>query len=143
MTGSLFSCTFDLDQSKFDREQKTASLVNVWPGCPASAGQKASHVQIFSGDVGFHHNSSDGNGQLVSTHKVRFDQVSFTCGEITQSGKVVRFIRSDPGAKYIPEFRPAASDPLAKSWDITYRIICEGGYRQPSITPYWGEGFIY
>ena len=80
---------------------------------------------------------------LVSTHKVRFDQVSFTCGEITRSGKVVRFIRSDPEAKYVPEFRPAANDPLAKSWDITYRIICEGGYRQPTITPYWGEGFIY
>ena len=82
---------------------------------------------------------------IVSTHEVRFKQVSFTCGEINQSGKVVRFIRSDPSAKYIPEFRPAADDPLTKSWDITYRIICEGGYQQPSITLYSGstEGSVY
>ena len=82
---------------------------------------------------------------IISSHAVRFDQVSFTCGEINQLGKVVRFIRSDPGAKYIPEFRPAADDPLAKSWDITYRIICEGGYQQPSITLYSGgiEGSVY
>ena len=68
---------------------------------------------------------------VISSHEVRFDQVSFTCGEMNQAGKVVRFIRSDPGAKYIQEVQPAADDPLAKSWDITYRIICEGGYQQP------------
>ncbi len=70
-------------------------------------------------------------GTVVSSHEVRFEQVAFTCGEINQGGKVVRFMHSDPGAKYIPEFQPAADDPLAKSWDITYRIICEGGYQQP------------
>ena len=70
-------------------------------------------------------------GNNVTSHDVRFDQVSFTCGEMNQNGKVVRFIHSDPGAKYIQEFQPAADDPLAKSWDITYRIICEGGYNQP------------
>ncbi len=68
---------------------------------------------------------------VVSSHEVRFDQVAFTCGEINQGGKVVRFIHSDPGAKYIQEIQPAADDSLAKSWDITYRIICEGGYNQP------------
>ncbi len=68
---------------------------------------------------------------IVSSHQVRFDQVSFTCGELNQSGKVVRFIHSEPDTKYIREFQPAAGDPLAKSWDITYRIICEGGYQQP------------
>ncbi len=71
---------------------------------------------------------------VVSSHDVSFDQVSFTCGEVNQSGKVVRFIHTNPGAKYIPEFQPAADDPLAKSWDITYRIICEGGYQQSNIT---------
>jgi len=75
---------------------------------------------------------------VVSSHEVRFDQVSFTCGEMNQAGKVVRFIRSDPGAKYIQEVQPAADDPLAKSWDITYRIICEGGYQQP-ITAHSGS----
>ncbi len=68
---------------------------------------------------------------VVSSHEVQFDQVAFTCGEMNQAGKVVRFIRSDPGAKYIQEFQPAADDPLAKSWDITYRIICEGGFQKP------------
>ncbi len=75
---------------------------------------------------------------IVSTHEVRFDQVSFTCGEMSQGGKVVRFIHSNPGAKYIQEFQPAADDPLAKSWDVTYRIICEGGYQQP-ITAHAGS----
>lgn len=75
---------------------------------------------------------------VVSSHEVRFDQVSFTCGEISQGGKVVRFIHSNPGAKYIQEFQPAADDALAKSWDITYRIICEGGYQQP-ITAHAGS----
>jgi hypothetical protein len=69
------------------------------------------------------------SGAVVSSHEVRFDQISFTCGEMNQGGKVVRFIHSNPGAKYIPELQPAASDPLAKSWNITYRIICEDGYR--------------
>ena len=68
---------------------------------------------------------------VVSSHEVRFDQVAFTCGEMNQGGKVVRFIHSNPGSKYIGETQPAADDPLAKSWDITYRIICEGGYNQP------------
>lgn len=68
---------------------------------------------------------------VASSHEVRFDQVSFTCGEINQAGKVVQFIHSDPGAKYIQEFQPSADDPMAKSWDITYKIICEGGFQQP------------
>lgn len=75
---------------------------------------------------------------IVSSHEVQFDQVSFTCGEMNQAGKVVRFIHSDPGAKFIQEFQPAAGDPLAKSWDITYRIICEGGYEHP-ITAHAGS----
>ncbi len=68
---------------------------------------------------------------IVSSHEVRFDQVAFTCGEINQGGKVVRFIHSNPGAKFIQEFQPSADNPLAKSWDITYRIICEGGFQHP------------
>ncbi|MFZ1107540.1 MAG: hypothetical protein WAN43_04230 [Rhodomicrobium sp.] len=76
---------------------------------------------------------------VMSSHEVRFDQVSFNCGEIAQAGKVVRFIHSNPGAKYIPEFQPAADDPLAKSWDIAYRIICEGGYRESNITAHAGR----
>jgi len=75
---------------------------------------------------------------IVSSHDVRFDQVSFTCGEMNEGGKVVRFMRSNPGTKYIQEVQPAADDPLAKSWDITYRIICEGGYQQP-ITAHAGS----
>lgn len=75
---------------------------------------------------------------IVSSNEVRFDQVAFTCGEIDQNGKVVRFIRSNPGAKYIQEFQPAADDHLAKSWDITYHIVCEGGYHQP-ITAHAGS----
>jgi hypothetical protein len=64
---------------------------------------------------------------VVSSHEVRFDQIAFTCGEMKSGGKIVRFIHATPSAKYIPEVRPAPGDPLAKSWDITYRIICEGG----------------
>jgi hypothetical protein len=67
---------------------------------------------------------------VVSSHEVRFDGIAFTCGEMKSGGMVVRTIHATPGARYIPEVRPAAGDPLAKSWDITYRIICEGGYRQ-------------
>lgn len=79
---------------------------------------------------------------VLSSHEVRFDQVSFTCGEMNKGGKVVRYIHSNPGAKYIPEFQPAADDPLAKSWDITYRIICEGGYRQPITAHGGGKGSV-
>lgn len=79
---------------------------------------------------------------VVSSHEVRFDQVSFTCGEMNQAGKVVRFIHSNPGAKYIQEMQPAADDPLAKSWDVTYRIICEGGYNQPVTAHAGGRGSL-
>ncbi len=69
---------------------------------------------------------------VLSSHKVQFEHESFICGEMkAASGKVVRFIHSTPPAKYIPEFEPAATDPLAKSWDISYRIICEGAMRPP------------
>ena len=71
-----------------------------------------------------------------SSHEVRFDRVSFVCEEKNESGKPVRFIHTTPGAQYIPEHELAADNPLAKSWDITYRIICEGGYqkRAPSLS---------
>ena len=68
---------------------------------------------------------------VLSSHVVRFEQESFICGQINHSGKVRRFIYSTPPAKYVPEFEPAATDPMAKSWDITYRIICEGATRPP------------
>jgi len=67
---------------------------------------------------------------VVTSHEVRFDRLSFVCEEKNESGKLVRFIHATPGAQYIPEHELAADDPLAKSWDITYRIICEGGYQK-------------
>ncbi len=67
---------------------------------------------------------------IVSSHEVRFEHVSFVCEEKNESGKLVRFIHATPGARYIPGHELGADDPLAKSWDITYRIICEGGYKQ-------------
>ena len=70
---------------------------------------------------------------VLSSHVVSFEQEFFICGQINKAGKVRRFIHSTPTAKYIPEFEPAATDPMAKSWDITYRIICEGAI-QPPIT---------
>ncbi len=48
--------------------------------------------------------------------------------------KSADFIHSIPQAKYIPELEPRAGDPLAPSWMITYRIICEAGYRRPNLT---------
>ncbi len=72
--------------------------------------------------------------KILSVREVRFEHETFTCGEIKMaSGKVIRFIYSTPPAKYIPEYEPSARDPLAKSWDITYRVIC-GGVRRPPIT---------
>ena len=71
---------------------------------------------------------------VVSSHVVRFEQETFVCGQVKgAAGKVTRFIHSTPPAKYIPEYEPSARDPMAKSWDITYRIICEGAI-QPPIT---------
>ncbi len=71
---------------------------------------------------------------VLSSHEVRFEGDTFICGEMIDSGKVRRFIHSTPEAKYIQEYEPAASDPLAKSWAITYRDICEGSHQQPSVT---------
>jgi hypothetical protein len=70
---------------------------------------------------------------VASRHEVRFEGETFDCGQIKDAGKVRRFIHSTPPAKYIPEFEPAAGDPLLNSWMITYRIICEGGYHQPNV----------
>jgi hypothetical protein len=67
-------------------------------------------------------------------HEVRFEDQTFVCGSIREGGKIRRFIQSIPPAKYIPEFEPAAGDPLAPSWMITYRIICERGAEQPNLT---------
>ncbi len=70
----------------------------------------------------------------VANHEVRFEDQTFVCGSINDGGKIRRFIRSIPPAKYIPEFEPRAGDPLGPSWVITYRIICEQGYERPGIT---------
>ena len=70
---------------------------------------------------------------IVSSHEVRFEHVSFVCEEKNELGKLVRFIHATPRARYIPEHELAADDPLAKSWDITYSIICEGGYQQNTL----------
>ena len=71
---------------------------------------------------------------IVSRHEVRFEDQTFICGKIEDRGKVRRFIHSIPQAKYIPEFEPRADDPLAESWLITYRIICEGGHQRANVT---------
>ena len=71
---------------------------------------------------------------VVFRHEVRFQDQTFICGEIKERGKTRRFVHSIPEAKYIPEFEPRAGDPLARSWQITYRIICEEGYRPPPLT---------
>jgi hypothetical protein len=74
-------------------------------------------------------------GKILSIREVRFEHESFICGEIkASSGRVVRFIRSTPPAKYIPEYEPSARDPLAKSWAITYRIICGGNAQGQKLT---------
>ncbi len=65
-------------------------------------------------------------GKIIAVREVRFNQEIFICGEVQASGRIVRFIHSTPPAKYIPEYEPPARDPLAKSWAITYRIICGG-----------------
>ena len=61
----------------------------------------------------------------LATHTVEFRQMSFTCGEANRSGKVVRFMRMSPPSKYLSEYEPSESDPLARTWDIIYRNICE------------------
>ncbi len=67
--------------------------------------------------------------KVIASHEVRFDHISFVCGEKNESGNVVRFIHSTPTLKYLPENELPPSDPLARSWDIAYRIICEGDYQ--------------
>ena len=71
---------------------------------------------------------------VVFRHEVRFQGQTFICGEIKDRGKIRQFIHSIPEAKYIPELEQQASDPLAKSWQITYRVICEKSYRRPNLT---------
>ncbi len=78
---------------------------------------------------------------VISSHEVRFEQENFICGTVNESGTVRRFIHSTPTAKYIPEFEPPATDPMAKSWDITYRIICEGAVQPPITARLSGKRF--
>ncbi len=70
---------------------------------------------------------------IVARHEVHFDHLPFVCGEKNESGKVVRFMHLTPTLMYLPENELTPSDPLAKSWDIAYRIFCEGDY-QPTET---------
>ncbi len=67
---------------------------------------------------------------IVASHEVHFEQLSFVCGEKNASGKVVRFMHSTPALKVLPENELPPGDPLAKSWDIAYRIFCEGDHQQ-------------
>ena len=76
---------------------------------------------------------------VLSSHEVRFEGDTFICGKMMDSGKVRQFIHSTPVAKYLPEYEPAASDPRAKSWAITYRDICEVGHPQPNVTAHVGR----
>ena len=76
---------------------------------------------------------------VAASHEVRFDQVTFECGQKNESGKTVRYIHTNPGAKYIPEQELAANHPLAKTWDITYRIICEGGWKTSGVVANLGN----
>jgi hypothetical protein len=76
---------------------------------------------------------------VVFRHEVRFQDQIFICGEVQDRGKIRRYIYSIPETKYIPEVEPRAGDPLAQSWQITYRIICEGDYRRPHLTAHLGR----
>lgn len=75
----------------------------------------------------------------AAKHEVRFEDQTFICGSVSEGGKIRRFIHSIPPAKYIPELEPRTSDPLAPSWRITYRIICEGGHERPNLTAHLGR----
>ncbi len=72
--------------------------------------------------------------KVVSRHEVRYQDQIFICGEVKDKGRIRRYIHSIPEAKYIPELEPRASDPLAKSWLITYRILCEKDHVKPNLT---------
>ena len=76
---------------------------------------------------------------VAASHEVRFDQVTFECGQKNEAGKTVRYIHTTPGAKYIPEQELAANHPLVKTWDITYRIICEGGWKTSGVVANLGN----
>ena len=75
-----------------------------------------------------------GADKVISSHEVKYQDQTFICGEVQDQGRIRRYIHSIPEAKYIPEFEPSRDDPLARSWQITYRIICEGGSRRPHLT---------
>ncbi len=79
------------------------------------------------------------SSNVISKHEVRFKDQTFICGKIEEQGIVRRFIHSIPPAKYIPEFEPRPGDPLAESWLITYRIICEGDYQRPNLSAHAGR----
>jgi hypothetical protein len=128
---------------------------------------------------------------IVSSHEVRSDQVTFVCGEKNDFGKGVRFMHATRGAKYIslflvvlffssagqaqqlgngeryqtypyykeificgetpekdgkrrrligepyepriPMLEPKKDDPIWKSWDLIFKIICKNFYQQPNI----------
>jgi hypothetical protein len=40
---------------------------------------------------------------VVASHEVHFDHLSFVCGQKNESGKVVRFMHSTPALKDLPE----------------------------------------
>ena len=84
------------------------------------AGVSGAHFLFFAATV-----PASAEEALAASRTVQFREASFTCGEANQSGKVVRFMRAAPASKYLPEYEPGESDPLAKSWDIIYRNICE------------------
>ena len=67
---------------------------------------------------------------IVTRQEVHFDHASFVCGQKNDDGKVVRFIHSTPGTKYIPEDELAANDPLA--------VVGLGGNRS-LVTEHWQE----
>ncbi len=84
------------------------------------AGVSAAHLLFIAATV-----PAMGEETLSASHTVQFREASFTCGDTNQSGKVVRFMRATPASKFLPEYSPSESDPLAKTWDIIYRNICE------------------
>ena len=70
---------------------------------------------------------------IVASHEVHFDHLSFVCGQKNESGKVVRFMHSTPALKDLPENELPSSDLLGKSRDILYRIFCEGDNRTETL----------
>ena len=72
-----------------------------------------------------------GNGERHQVYA--YEKQIFICGETPEKEGKRRSLVGEPFEPRIPMWEPKKDDPIWKSWDIVFKVVCKNFDQQPDI----------